>query len=232
MAIRTIKTRYYYKLLEEVKGIKQDVNYPPGYSPEKSIIEPVEDEKTDETLNAPKQRDQYQRLPTMEMPPVTPGQKTQQDDIYPPPRDTRKLSNLIQNVSIFLGKRVNKAFPVAKIHFKNGELAGRDFFIFNINPSGSPPGGFVKIGRLNPQGEQHFITLSQQTISRFHAKIVYLNEKLVIVNYSQVNPAEVNGKKIPPNTSVYLPEGAVISVGGVEFTVEKLKLNTSQPGVK
>ena len=53
MAIRTIKTRYYYKLLEEVKGIKQDVNYPPGYSPEKSIIEPVEDEKTDEKTSEP-----------------------------------------------------------------------------------------------------------------------------------------------------------------------------------
>ena len=73
-------------------------------------------------------------------------------------------------------------FPLAKIIFKNGGMTGREFFIYNINPPDNPA-GFVKIGRKDPQGEQFFIPVASQTVSREHAKVVSEESKLSAKGY-------------------------------------------------
>lgn len=132
------------------------------------------------------------------------------------------ISNLFQGLLLVFAKKASGSFPLAKICFKNGELSGLEFYIYNINPPGNPA-GYIIIGRENTQKERFFITLSQQTVSRTHAKIVFFKEELFVVNYSIVNPTQINGWDIPVNRSVLLPAGAIISVGGVEFIVEKIK---------
>lgn len=190
----TVKTPYYYELLAEVKGNSKN-KFPARHKVGAQSISTREMSRVN--------------LPTT-----------------PKFKKARKIhvmiSNFFKGLLLVFAKKVRISFPLVRICFKNGELAGRDFYIYNINPPGNPA-GYIKIGRENTQREKLFITASQKTVSRTHVKIVFFNEELFVVNYSKVNPTRICGQKIPYNRTVHLPEGAIVSLGGVELTVEKIK---------
>jgi hypothetical protein len=194
MTQTTVKTPYYYQLLTEVKG-KGRRAFPAQYE---SSNQSISTEEVPQVIQIP--------APKLRFVKKVPGM----------------ISNIFQNLLLVFVKRARISFPLVRVCFRNGELAGREFYIYNINPPGNPA-GYIKIGRENTQKEKYFITLSQRTVSRTHAKIVFFNEELFIVNYSNINPIQVNGQKIPFNKSVHLPEGAIVSLGGVELTAEKIK---------
>jgi len=190
----TVKTLYYYELLAEMKGRgKRPVPIHRGF--------------------------EAQSISTEEIPkvfhPTEPNFKKLK-------KLRRSISNVLQNLLRTFVKRVRVSFPLARLYFKSGTLAGREYYVYNTNPPTNPV-GYIKIGRENPHKEKFFIVLPHMTVSRTHVKIVFFNENLFIVNYSRVNPAEIDGQKIPINRSVQLPEGAIVSIGGIELVVEKIK---------
>lgn len=208
----TIKTDYYYELLTQIRG-KKAVQESVIQTPPKTIEPPAKEGAVISNDNltplSPKQSSDFP--PGQTIPVKTP--------LHPP--KIKKRRNIFTQFMQLFAKTVN-IYPLAKIVFKSGEHAGREFFLYNINPPENPA-GYVKIGRSIPEGEQYFITINSPNVSRYHVKIVYMNGKLIIANYSEVNPAKVNGRKIPPKQSVFLPERAAVTVGDILFSVEKIE---------
>jgi len=221
MAIKTVKTKYYNDLLYSVKkrrGNMQSIT-PTG---EQYFIDAGQYDNTTETSSASSiQRQETDiRFVTLEVKPIRSTHPVKPVSIK---KKTGKLPKFFRNISHVFGKKVTHSFPLAKLVFRNGELAGKNFFIYNKNPPANP-GGYIKIGRRGERtpGERYFIPLSSRTVSRNHAKIVYLNHELIIVNYSNVNPTQVNGKIMPINASAYIQYGDAIKIGEMELTIEKV----------
>lgn len=132
-----------------------------------------------------------------------------------------RFTNFFKGFATAPGANINN-FPLVKIKFKNGDMAGKECFIRNMLSSDNP-GGLIKIGRNNPPGEQvPFIVLNSRTVSREHAIIAYRNHKIIIFNLSTINPVQVDGKEILERKSEYLSEGATVTIGDFLFTIEKV----------
>lgn len=200
--MQTIKTAYYQQLLKQVGGTRKESQSLPFISSPAEI--------TSRTPN------------TQELKP---------DDIpkFPQPKEnfrksTGRITALFKTIASTAASKLQQthvnAFPLAKLIFKSGDWAGRSYSIRNINPPDNPA-GFVRLGR-SPQEKDHYILLNKPTVSRLHATVAYRNQKLVIVNHSTVNPTRINSTPIQCEEPVYLPPGAIINVGSIEFTVEKL----------
>ena len=60
------------------------------------------------------------------------------------------------------------------------------------------------------------IVLSNQSVSKAHACFGKSGARMVLSAYETLNPTQLNGKTIPPNTSgVEVPDGAVVQFGNV-----------------
>lgn len=206
---QTIKTPYYYILLDQArKSTRKKQNSAAGSG-----------------AASPEYQANARSFNTLEIRAVNPSGSSQKQDKNK--EGSGRFTSFIQAFAPSPGAN-NNNFPLVKIKFNNGDMAGKEFLIRNIN-SPENPGGLVKIGRGISPGEQYpFIVLNSRTISRLHAIIAYRNHKMIIFNVSAINPAQVNGKEIPEKKSEYLPEGATVAIGDISFTVEKV--NSTNPG--
>ena len=77
----------------------------------------------------------------------------------------------------------------------------------------------ITFGR-NPGEPYKHIQLNSPTVSRLQAKIMFSNGVYSLINYSDVNPTQVNGKPLRINDIVTLSDGDKIAMGDVEFVYE------------
>lgn len=137
-------------------------------------------------------------------------------------RITRLLKIATRNMKPKTGRVEMKQFPLAKLVFREGDPGNQDCYIRNTKSSANPA-GVLEIGRAPSREGRPYIILNHQNVSRKHATIIYQNQKLSIINHSEVNPVIINQTVLKQNKHVCLPEKAVIHIGPFEFTVEKLK---------
>ena len=77
----------------------------------------------------------------------------------------------------------------------------------------------ITFGR-NPGEPYKHIQLNSPTVSKQQAKIMFSNGVYSIINYSDVNPTQVNGKPLGINETVTFSDGDKIVMGDVEFVYE------------
>src|SRR6185436_10018691 len=65
------------------------------------------------------------------------------------------------------------------------------------------------------------IPVSHDSISRRHARLMFVDGKFVLVDMGSTNGCQVNGK--PLHGRIELAEGDIIQLGDVEFRFEKKK---------
>jgi hypothetical protein len=121
-------------------------------------------------------------------------------------------------------KKTPLAFPLAKLIFIEGELKGREHYIYNVN-SFVDPNGSVKIVNEKSQQLQKFeplISLKSKFVSRDPTVITYQKGKLIIESSSPHNLTEINGKKIHQNIPKPCPDGSIVTVGDTKFIVHLL----------
>lgn len=107
-------------------------------------------------------------------------------------------------------------FIPGQLEILTGEDKGR-----SIKIAGFPTedGSIVTIGRESVTGPRDFahIEMKERTISRKQAELIYKDGKLYIKNLSETNYTKLNGKDIPPNTSLEISTDAVLTFGEVEM---------------
>lgn len=193
--IQTIKTDYYFQLLKQV----------PGWT-----------KRVPDALPGP-------RAGTTQVMVTNENASQIKEELK---KSTGRVTGLLKIASEQLKpKAPNKTintFPLAKLVFREGNPGSQDCFIRNMNPAGNPA-GVLEIGRAPSREGRRFILLNHPHVSRKHATIIYQNQKISIINHSEVNPVIINHTALKHNEHVCLPEKAVIHIGPFEFTVEKLK---------
>lgn len=92
-------------------------------------------------------------------------------------------------------------------------------------------GSIVTLGRESVSGPKDFahIQLKEGTISRKQAELIYKDGKLYIKNLSETNYTKLDGREIPPNTSLELKPSSVITLGEIDL---KYNLNIEDEGAK
>ena len=105
--------------------------------------------------------------------------------------------------------------PQVTLRFR-GSHAGRKFaFDVNIDKLMSRRDGLL-IGR---DFEQCDIVLSDSTVSRRHARLVFDNGLLQIEDLGSTNGTAVNGEPADPGQLQRLQSGARLKIGEIDFTV-------------
>jgi serine/threonine-protein kinase len=116
--------------------------------------------------------------------------------------------------------------PLAKIHFTEGPLKEKDYFIYNLEHPDNPA-GHVTLGRQKQQdSDSNFVLIPSLTVSRLQAKIEYKNDRLVLTNYSETNYTRVNGKEILPQKSILISQQDNIQMGDSTCKVERIESQT------
>jgi len=91
----------------------------------------------------------------------------------------------------------------------------KDILLYRSS-NGRGDGTEITIGRASGKPYQH-IQLKPRTVSSKQAKLVYTNNKFMLINYASEssNPTQVNGKALDVNESVQLQDGDEIQMGEV-----------------
>ncbi len=210
---RTIKTPYYHQLAEQTrfrigkKKAPQEVHH-----------------NTNPILLPPSSENSHKKsgyVTTAEMKRVSVGMLAQKIDELR--ESTARLSGILAQVASNLTKQQHQShnFPLAKVRFINDYLSGKEYIIRNCS-SPENPIGFVRIGRAVHKQSHPYFQVVHPTVSRLHTTIWYKNHKLIIVNHSTVNPTKVNNIDIQPEKAFFMPDRVSISIGHIEFIVEKI----------
>lgn len=97
-----------------------------------------------------------------------------------------------------------------------GPEVGREFRFLRV---GSQPVPEITLGRASGSPYLH-IQLPAPTVSRLHARLRYEGGGWKIVNLSQTNPVQVNGRELPAEAPVPLVDGDHIVLGEVELSYQ------------
>lgn len=91
----------------------------------------------------------------------------------------------------------------------------KDILLYRSS-NGRGDGTEITIGRASGKPYQH-IQLKPRTVSSKQAKLVYTNNKFMLINYASEssNPTQINGKSLDVNESVQLQDGDEIQMGEV-----------------
>jgi hypothetical protein len=107
-------------------------------------------------------------------------------------------------------------FIPGELEIITGEDKGK---IFKISGYPTDDGSTVTIGRETVAGPRDYahLELKERTISRKQAEIIYKDGKLYIKNLSETNYTKLDSKDLPPNTSLELKSGSILTFGEVEM---------------
>ncbi len=109
--------------------------------------------------------------------------------------------------------------PQAVLRFEGANSAGRKFaFDVALDRLMSLPQGMM-IGRAADQCE---LVLAHGTVSRRHARLVFVNEALQIEDQGSTNGTSVNGKAVTAGAPAVIHPGDRIQLGDVELGVKQV----------
>lgn len=103
-----------------------------------------------------------------------------------------------------------------RLIMRQGPEVGREYRFLRV---GSQPIPEVTLGRASGSPYLH-IQLPAPTVSRLHARMRYEGGGWKIINLSQTNPVQVNGRELPIEASVPLVDGDHIVLGEVELSYQ------------
>ena len=103
-----------------------------------------------------------------------------------------------------------------RLVMRQGPEVGREYRFLRV---GSQPVPEVTLGRASGSPYLH-IQLPAPTVSRLHARMRYEGGGWKIINLSQTNPVQVNGRELPMDAPVPLVDGDHIVLGEVELSYQ------------
>lgn len=105
-------------------------------------------------------------------------------------------------------------FLPGRLEVVSGADSGREIRFVRIP---GPEGYVVTFGRADGPVYRH-VQLREQTVSRAHARMKYVNGDWQLTNQSQTNPTLLNGAPLAPGESRYLQDGDRVEMGEVAFS--------------
>lgn len=145
--------------------------------------------------------------------------KNQKDSATP---DSSQQGTYSQQ-TVVLAKSSDKTIPNTNVSNKI-VMAGFDStghvirLNFDINDEKLVASGLI-IGRDASRSDLH---ISDQSISRVHARIYKKNGDLWIEDMGSTNGMIVNGRKVQPKSSAFLSVSGTISIGGIDLTLGRM----------